>query len=102
MSRNIPYRPLPIKLINGIGAVLATIGIKPALTADDIFKRVEKETGLKRPSPGWDAGGLDVLLNSLNTEAQLNTVGRLGARGMLTNLISNLSLIHISEPTRPY
>ena len=89
MSRNIPYRPLPIKLINGIGAVLAKVGIQPALTADDIFKRVEKETGLTRPSHGWDAGGLDVLLNALNTEAQLNTVGRLGARGMLTNLISN-------------
>ena len=71
MSRNIPYRPLPIKLINGIGAVLAKVGIQPALTANDIFKRVEKETGLTRPSHGWDAGGLDVLLNALNTEAQL-------------------------------
>ena len=89
MSRNIPYRPLAIKLINSVGALLARVGIEPTLTADDIFKRVEKETGLKRPLPGWDAGGLDVLLNALNTEAQLNTVGRFGARGMLTNLISN-------------
>ena len=32
MSRNIPYRPLPIKLINGIGAVLAKVGIPVSYT----------------------------------------------------------------------
>ena len=89
MSRNQPYRPLPIRSINAIGALLDKIGIRPKLDADDILARVEKQTGLSRPPTGWDAGGLEVLINAINTEAQLNTVGRLAARGMLTGLIGS-------------
>ncbi len=89
MSRNLPYRPFAIRAINGLGVVLDKIGIRPKLTADDVLSRVEKETGLTRPAPGWDSGGLETLIYALNNEAKLNTIGRIGARGMLVNLISN-------------
>lgn len=89
MSRNQPYRPLSIRTINGVGAFFNKLGIRPKLDAEDILSRVEKATGLPRPPKGWDAGGLEVLVNALNTEAQLNTIGRLGARGMLTGIIGN-------------
>ncbi len=89
MSRNQPYRPFSIRAINAVGAALDKIGIRPKLDADDILRRVEKKTGLPRPPKGWDAGGLEVLIDAINNEAQLNTIGRLGARGMLTGLIGS-------------
>lgn len=89
MSRNQPYRPFSLAAINAVGAALDKIGIRPELSADDVLSRVAKETGLPKPPPGWDAGGLAALVNSMVDESQLNTIGRLGARGMLTSLIGN-------------
>ncbi len=89
MSRNIPYRPLWMKLLNTVGAVFDRVGIRPRLDANDILQRVRKKTGLQGPAPGWDQGGLEMLVWSLNNESQLNTFGRIATRQMLVGLVSN-------------
>lgn len=89
MARNPPYRPLPMRCLNGMGACFARLGIRPALDADDIVRRAERASACVAPPAGWDAGGLDVLVKALNEEAQLNTFGRIIARKMLVGMIGN-------------
>ena len=80
-------------LLNGVGGVLEVIGLKPELDPDSIEQDAIKEAGAS------DFGGdsyrepLERLVDSLNTEANLSTFGRIAVRKMITSqLVSRIRL----------
>jgi len=83
-------RPLTGRLL-GTGLGLAT-RLRPAgaLTAASVLEDAQRHTGLTDPGPEdlWRPG-LEVLLRSLQTEANLSPVGRWFARGQLVDLMGN-------------
>ena len=83
-----PHRPLAVRAINGAGAALRKLGI-PLLPLEEepLLRAARAETGLDDFGGEQFREGLRRLLESLNAEAQLNVLGRFGAR---TTLLSNL------------
>jgi hypothetical protein len=82
-----------LRALNGVGGVLEVIGLKPELDPDSIEQDAIKEAGAS------DFGGdsyrepLERLVDSLNTEANLSTFGRIAVRKMITSqLVSRIRL----------
>lgn len=83
-------RSLPLQVLNGVGAGCSALGWSvPSLSPADILAAVQQRTGLS------DYGGddyrepLERYVASAEAEAQLTTLGRLAARNMLVNALSN-------------
>ncbi|RMF19290.1 MAG: sulfotransferase, partial [Deltaproteobacteria bacterium] len=90
MSALPPNRPLGVRLLNGIGAATRIAGVRwPSLDQDRLLAAARRQTGLKRFGEPAFREGLERLLDSLEREAQLSTLGRFVARedilGYLTN-----------------
>ncbi len=76
-----PYRPLPVRIINGIGGMVHTagdtLGIEGALRPDTLIRRATRKTGLSDFGDEYFREGLEELIRSVRAEANLHTVGRL-------------------------
>ena len=100
-------RPFLISLFN-------TIGFKIKLNADDLLNKAKQKTGLNDFGKGNLHETLTRLIDAINTEAQMHPFGRFITKERILGILQNrlhledlikrhpLSLIHISEPTRPY
>ena len=91
-SRNYtkPYRPFPLKTINAVGRVLGTAGIRRRITPAGVIKSAAKAVGMPWDFQGYSEDyreGLEVLIDSIESEADLNTVGRMITRGRLTGIL---------------
>lgn len=75
-----PYRPFGLKATNAIGGALSRLRPLPSLERDVLLEAAQKKTGLDDFGPDTFRPGLDALLDSLNGEARLNTIGRIAAR----------------------
>ncbi len=84
MSVSTPYRPAHFRLINGLGSALDKLGIQPAVNADKIFARAQKNTGLSDFGDPWFETPMRILIDSLDKEAGLHTIGRLAAPQQIT------------------
>lgn len=90
-----PFRPLPLRIINGIGRTLNSFGIEPVrLGRDALIAKAIKRAGCDDFGGEGFIEGLDRLLESIEREAQLNLLGRVIAQGMVVdNLYSRLKVI---------
>ena len=90
MSLPPPHRPFGIKALNGLGSGLRTFGWTwPSLSEDDL-----RETAIRRAGSSDFGGegfreGLTVLLDSVEREADLTTLGRLSCRETLLRYLEN-------------
>jgi len=82
--------PLPIRLLNSAGRGANKIGLQPVnLTFDKLVARAQRNTGLKDFGEDEFEGPLKRLIASLENEADLNTLGRMMARGDILKTLEN-------------
>ncbi len=85
-----PHRPLPVRVINGLGKSLHLVGLKfPSLKEDALLKAAMKTTGLHDFGEEHFREGLRRYLESLEKDAQLNTIGRISAATNIKNMLVN-------------
>lgn len=78
-----PYRPFPLGLVNALAP-------SPRLDAKSIVRSAAKAAGLSGSYTGEDPAyreGLEVLVDSIDSEANLNPVGKMIIRGRLTSVL---------------
>jgi hypothetical protein len=74
---HIPPSPLPIRAINSLGGIAATMGIGHAsLVPDELIATAKKQTGLSNFGEGPHHDALARLCTALETEAALSFLGR--------------------------
>ena len=91
-SRNYadPYRPFPLGAVNAVGRILGSAGIRRRITSDGVIKAAAKAAGLPSGFRGYSEDyreGLDILIDSIESEADLNTMGRMITRGRLIGVL---------------
>lgn len=91
-SRNYahPYRPFPLGAVNTVGRALGKIGIRRSLNTEAIIKAAARAAGRAKGYTGLDDDyreGLEVLIDSIESEANLNPLGRMITRGRLVNAL---------------
>ena len=92
-----------LNTINVVGNVFKTVGLDPfKLKADKIINKAVKQAGYEGSIPESISLGLTMLIDSIKKESRINPFGSLAMKGLLERTLYGLSLIHISEPTRPY
>lgn len=86
-----PFRPLPIRALNGLGRLLARVGIRPiSLAEDSLLGAASRQNGgLEDFGPDSFRSGLAKLLESLEREARLTLFGRYFARRQLLELLGH-------------
>ncbi len=87
-----PYRPFPLGLVNRGGALLDGIGLSRQLDSNLIVKNAARLAGMDRNFKGLTEDyreGLDVLVDSINNEADLNPLGRMIIRGRVTGVLKS-------------
>lgn len=81
-----PNQPLAVKCINRAGHIVQKLGFNvPSLQADKLIAQAKEQTGLSDFGDPSFRAGLEVLIHALETEAQLSQIGRIAAKGMLTD-----------------
>jgi hypothetical protein len=85
-----PKQPFPIRAINAVGRAAARLGRRlPSLDEEALLHAARAEARLDDYGPVGFREGLHVLLQSLETEARLTTLGRISARGQILALLTN-------------
>lgn len=79
-------RPLPIRLYNIISR---SIGISGKLDYDALLKKAKRNTGLQFLGTDFNEEALQVLIMSINEEAQLHPFGNLMIREKLIGQLEN-------------
>lgn len=90
-----PFRPLPLRLINGAGRLLNSIGLEPVkLQRDALMAKAARKAGYDDFGDNGFIEGLDRLLDSIEQESQLTLLGRFIAQSTITdNLYNRLKVI---------
>lgn len=85
-----PYRPPAIALANRMGRALWKLGIggKP-ISVHAVLSDARRKMGLDDFGDEGFLGPLEVLVDSINREAQLNPVGHMIIRGRIVGVLSN-------------
>jgi len=85
-----PYRPAAVAALNGVGRWLARVGIDgPRLEPDALIGAARRGTGLHELGDPAFREPLDRLVESIEAEAELHTLGRLITRSRLVGTLSN-------------
>lgn len=85
-----PYRPMPIALANRVGQLLSSVGIGGGpIEVEDVLSAARRKTGLDDFGDEVFVEPLEVLVESINREARLNTVGRMIIRGRIVGILTN-------------
>lgn len=88
IATDIP-RPFLVRAIKGVGEVCHALGFALVkLDEKKLIAEARRKTGLDDFGDDSFREGLQVLLHSLNTEAQLNPMGQVIAYDMILNLLS--------------
>ncbi|MYF29159.1 MAG: sulfotransferase [Gammaproteobacteria bacterium] len=82
-------RPRAIVALNALGRGLRRFGIGDALDADQMVAAARKRTGLEDFGDSYFDSAFRVLVESINEEARLSTVGRLVQRQQIVGLLAN-------------
>lgn len=73
-----PYRPAPVAWVNAAGKALGRLGVRPArLDAGNLMDAARRKTGLVDYGEPWFVPALEQLVDAIEREARLNTVGQL-------------------------
>lgn len=90
MSLPPPHRPLGIKALNLVGGGIRRIGVNwPSLDRKDLLRTAVKRAGSDDFGGEDFLEGLEVLLDSVEREAQLSALGRLSCRETLLRYLEN-------------
>jgi len=91
-----PRRPWLVKLINGLDPFLSKTSLAPKkLNFESLIKEAQSKTKLSDFGDHTCFEGLKVLLQSLEEENELNTIGTIVAKQLILNgLINRLKIIH--------
>jgi hypothetical protein len=82
-----PYRPAPIALANRVGRLLG-IGRGP-IRVDHVLDKARKKVGLSDFGDDRFREPLEVMIDSINREANLNPVGRMIIEGRIVSVLVN-------------
>jgi hypothetical protein len=94
MSESPSTLPLPVRLLNRAGAAAARLGLQPVrLDVESLLQKAKNETGLDDYGDDAFRAPLARLVQSLEGEARLSTMGRLAARGDLLRTLKNRLLL---------
>lgn len=83
------HPPLPLRFFNATGKVLSRLGIRIELSKQSLRTAAERKTLLSDFGDSYFEEPLSVLINSIETESQLNYFGRIMARQMITTALIN-------------
>lgn len=83
-----PYRPLPVSLFNRAGRMARRLGVSNGLNVDGMIAAARRRTGLSDFGDEWFLEPLEVLVQSINEEAQRTP---LGTRIQKSRIVSALS-----------
>ncbi len=83
-----PHRPIPIALLNRCGSLLSKFGLEPALDEASLIRAARKASGLDHFADDSIRVPLRRLLQAIESEARLHTLGRILVR---TNLVRVLA-----------
>ena len=72
-----PYRPIPVKIFNSIGKLSESLGLSSSLDAEKLTAGAIRKTRLEDFGGDGHFEALEVLINSINNEAELTPTGRL-------------------------
>lgn len=90
--------PLHFRLINGIGRSLRSVGVKVGLDEESLCQSAARQTGLSDFGDDYFRAGLRKLVESLESDANLTTIGRLGHRLAIIQQLSNrLKLVEMGK-----
>lgn len=85
-----PHRPIGIKLLNAAGAATRRWGWRwPSLDEEDLLQSAVRRAGSSDFGGEEFREGLGVLLDSIEREAELSTLGRLSCRETLLRYLEN-------------
>ena len=82
-----PYRPLPVKAFNRMGRLGRRLGWSSALNVDALIAHATRKTGLADFGDDGHRQALEVLVRSINDEAELTATGRLIQRSRLARAL---------------
>ena len=82
-------RPRPVAWLNALGPVLARVGALRPLEEEALLAAARRKAGLDDFGDEWFREPLRVLLESLNSEAQLTPLGHLIQRGRILDALVN-------------
>jgi hypothetical protein len=89
-----PSRPLPISLLNAAGRGAARIGLQPRLDVDSLLLAARKKAGLREFGDESFVEPLSLLVDSLESEARLSTLGRIIQRRRFVDALVNRLRVH--------
>lgn len=92
-----PYRPLAVSILN---ATARPCGLPGRLDAGKMVARARKRTGLRDFGDEWFLEPLEVLVDSINAEAELTPVGRWIQKARLEGALANR--LRVEELLRQY
>ena len=72
-----PYRPWPVALFNRAGRLARKAGLGRPLNVDRMVASAQRKTGLSDFGDDWFLEPLHVLVDSINSEARLTTLGNM-------------------------
>jgi len=78
-----PYRPIPVRLFNRVGATGLGLRLSGPLDVDSLVARARRKTGLMDFGGDRRLDALHVLVDSINAEARLTATGRLIQRSRI-------------------
>lgn len=82
-----PYRPVPIKIFNGIGGAGRRFGLSGRLEVNALLDSAQRKTGLSDFGEERFLRALEVLVESINDEARLTPTGRLIQKSRLVGAL---------------
>lgn len=82
-----PYRPLPIAAFNSAGRMLEKLGALPDLSVAKLVQAARKKSGLSDFGDEWFLQPLSVLVDAINSEANLTPLGKLIQKSRLESAL---------------
>jgi len=84
-----PHRPPTIRLLNALGRIASGLGLRlPSMREESLLRAATKATRLTDFGRDTFRRGLSQLLESLERDAALTSIGRLFAHGQITGLLA--------------
>ena len=82
-----PHRPLPVRAFNAIGRAADRLGWSSELSVEDLARQAIRKTGLTDFGDDGYNRALEVLVESINDEAELTPMGRMIQRSRLSGAL---------------
>ena len=82
-----PYRPLPVRIFNSAGKLGEKLGLSSSLDIEKLTEAAIRKAGLRDFGDDGHSEALEVLVNSINEEAELTPTGRLIQKIRLTDAL---------------